>query len=299
MAEMSVTLVQITLQLRSNNLGVGYRLNLMLELTSVGAILPSFDVETRLLDPENENRLFIYGTITLVLVLIFSLDELWQIQREGLADYFCNVWNVMDWATSMLYYLLYRQLMHCIHLGSLRPCTSELCETVGYFDDYSLMSAYSNAKRIFSICICLQLFKLLKLFSALVPRHSRYLPAATQPFFLQALDLARAHANPWPTLSHPHSNPNHPASDPNPIQPGPSSHISLHPTQMRRHPAPTPLRLHCGLKDGAGDKRAAQGGSRHALFWCHLHHLDALLLQHALHPGTRAPFHALQCATLA
>jgi hypothetical protein len=43
-------LVTLTLQLKSNHVGVRYRLKLVLEFTSLGAVLPSFDVETRLLN---------------------------------------------------------------------------------------------------------------------------------------------------------------------------------------------------------------------------------------------------------
>ena len=50
-------LMTTTLQLKSNNMGIRYRITLMFELTSLGAILPSFDVETRLLVDYNETNL--------------------------------------------------------------------------------------------------------------------------------------------------------------------------------------------------------------------------------------------------
>ena len=55
----------LTLQLKSNNMGVGYRITLMFELTSLGAILPSYDVETRLRNTASESMM---GTCVLSLV---------------------------------------------------------------------------------------------------------------------------------------------------------------------------------------------------------------------------------------
>jgi len=52
-------LVTITLQLKSNHVGVRYRITLMLELTSLGAILPSYDVETRILDERAINDMML------------------------------------------------------------------------------------------------------------------------------------------------------------------------------------------------------------------------------------------------
>jgi hypothetical protein len=40
------------LQLRSNHVGIRYRTTLMFETTSLGAVLPSYDVETRTYDDE-------------------------------------------------------------------------------------------------------------------------------------------------------------------------------------------------------------------------------------------------------
>ena len=48
--DMTTRMVSIMLPLKSNHAGIRYRLTLMLELTSLGAILPSFDVESRPLD---------------------------------------------------------------------------------------------------------------------------------------------------------------------------------------------------------------------------------------------------------
>ena len=39
-------------QLRSNHVGIRYRTTLMFETTSLGAVLPSYDVETRTYDDE-------------------------------------------------------------------------------------------------------------------------------------------------------------------------------------------------------------------------------------------------------
>ena len=48
--EATARVATITLQLKSNHVGVRYRLTLMLELTSLGAILPSYDVRCQSLE---------------------------------------------------------------------------------------------------------------------------------------------------------------------------------------------------------------------------------------------------------
>jgi len=49
-------------------------------------------------------------------------------------------------------------------------CSSFLCEEVGYFDDWRLMSEYRNMKQFLSLCICIQLLKVIKLAAQLVPK---------------------------------------------------------------------------------------------------------------------------------
>ena len=41
-------------------------------------------------------------------------------------------------------------------------CSSYLCSSVGYFDDWRTMGAYRMTKTYLSLCVCIQLFKIQK-----------------------------------------------------------------------------------------------------------------------------------------
>ena len=89
-----------TLQLRSNHLGIRYRLSLMLELTSLGATLPSYDVETRVLSEQAASDMWTFANLSLVLVLFFAVVEILEIFKhgyEGCVEYMSDAWNWMDW----------------------------------------------------------------------------------------------------------------------------------------------------------------------------------------------------------
>ena len=77
-------LITINMQLKSNYVGVRYRITLMLEMTPLGAILPSYDVETRVLDTEMEELMGLYANIALGLVVFFCVLE-WLIAALGSA----------------------------------------------------------------------------------------------------------------------------------------------------------------------------------------------------------------------
>ena len=51
-------------------------------------------------------------------------------------------------------------------------CASYLCQDVGYFDDWRLMDAFRKTKQFLSLCVCVQLFKITKFTSALIPKMS-------------------------------------------------------------------------------------------------------------------------------
>ena len=164
--------VTITLQLKSNHMGVGYRITLMFELTSLGAILPSYDVETRIIDDKATEDMMMYAQISLVTVLFFAMLEVIEMVRSGLGDYTADLWNVMDWVNFFFFFLTYMQV-HAVHYWiHHRDCSSILCRDLGYFDDWQLMMDYRNTKKYISLCICIQLFKVIKYLSALIPKMS-------------------------------------------------------------------------------------------------------------------------------
>lgn len=122
--------LQIALQLKSNHQGVRYRLTLLVELTSLGALFTSYDVETRILDAALVEQMMRWSHVALGLVVFFSLLELLEIASGGLADYFSNVWNVADWANYIVYFMYYAQLLSAKQAMDHRDCSSYLCSEV-------------------------------------------------------------------------------------------------------------------------------------------------------------------------
>ena len=49
-------------------------------------------------------------------------------------------------------------------------CASEVCRTIGYIDDWQQMDTFKRAKAFLSLCVCIQLLKIIKFISALVPK---------------------------------------------------------------------------------------------------------------------------------
>ena len=96
----------IVLQLKSNHAGVRYRLSLMFEITSLGAVLPSYDVETRVLNRRMMDATERFAAIALGLVCFFCLLEAVELARSSLAEYVTDMWNVMDWANFIVYFML-------------------------------------------------------------------------------------------------------------------------------------------------------------------------------------------------
>jgi hypothetical protein len=162
--------VTIVLQLKSNHLGVRYRISLMYELTSLGAILPSYDVETRVIDRELASARSSYAAIGLAMNCFFVLLEGIELAKRGAVEYFSDVWNVMDWANFLLYFLVFGELGAVAHTAAHPDCSSYLCAEAGYFDDWRLMAEFSQAKLYLSLCVCIQMLKLLKFASELVPK---------------------------------------------------------------------------------------------------------------------------------
>mmetsp|Transcript_32381 Transcript_32381/g.84941 ORF Transcript_32381/g.84941 Transcript_32381/m.84941 type:complete len:503 (-) Transcript_32381:290-1798(-) len=163
-------LVTITLQLKSNHVGVRYRITLMLELTSLGAILPSYDVETRILDERAINDMMLYATISLVMVVFFAVLEVLELVRLGPLDYVQDLWSIMDWVNYLLFFIVWSQVCS-VHAAILEEdCSSFLCSKLGYFDDWKVMDEYRRTKQYLALCVCLQLFKITKFTAALIPK---------------------------------------------------------------------------------------------------------------------------------
>ncbi|KOO31405.1 polycystic kidney disease protein-2 [Chrysochromulina tobinii] len=169
----------ITLQFNSNHVGVRYRLTLVLELTSLGTVLPSYHIETMATHPQKLEDLSFYSRVSLFTVVMFVLLELVRMARMGqkgfanLLNYFTDMWNFADWLNFLIFGLTYWQVLIVERLLKARDCEgSYLCRELGYFDDWQLMGEYRWLKELFSFNLCVQLLKVAKYSSALIPKMS-------------------------------------------------------------------------------------------------------------------------------
>ena len=177
--------VTIVLQLRSNHVGLRYRISLMFEITSLGAIFASYDVESRITEVDRIERRGILSAVGLAMVIFFCLIEGIELFKGPFA-YLQDVWNVMDWANFIIFFMTFAQLQQVSAAeASWNDCTSEVCSSTGYFDDWKLMSEYKETKTFLSMCVCIQLLKILKFTSVLVPKMG----LATDVLRFCAMDL--------------------------------------------------------------------------------------------------------------
>ena len=177
--------IAIFLQLKSNFVGVRMRYTLMFELTPLGAILPSYDVQTRVLDQRLFDDMGLYATIALVMVIVFCVLEVVECYDVGMENYLTDVWNVMDWTNFIIFFMVYERIVAMQQSHAVQDCSNYLCSEVGFFDDWQTMGIFRQVKTYLSLCICIQLFKILKFFAALVPKTG----LATSVLRKCALDL--------------------------------------------------------------------------------------------------------------
>ena len=162
--------IAIVLQLKANNVGVRFRVTLMFELTSLGTIFPSYDVETRILDTKLVSDMTMFTSIALGMVIVFCILEGVECMAVSPSQYFRDMWNVMDWANFLIFFVVFNQIMSVQEALENPDCSSYACAELGYFDDWKLMGRFRNAKMYLSFCVCIQLFKILKFAAQLVPR---------------------------------------------------------------------------------------------------------------------------------
>ena len=163
-------MVSLVIQLRSNHMGVRYRLSLMFELSSLGTVFPSYDVETRVMSKQAQRDLLTYAYLCLGLVIFFCCLEGVEVANGSIGEYFQDVWNVMDWTNYAIYLLFFLKLLDVQDALVNPDCTSYMCRDAGYFDDYKLMGEYRTMKLFYSMCVCIQLLKILKFASAMIPK---------------------------------------------------------------------------------------------------------------------------------
>jgi len=159
----------ITLPLRSNYEGVALRMSFIVEFPPTTVVLPSFSVENRVLDPTAIENAALFLNIGLFFTLFFVVLEMVEILGEGPAAYFSNVWNLLDWFNFLIFALVWWTMKNFFERDSREVC-SHICETVGYTDDWELMGIMKTAKNYLSLCVCIQLLKIIKFASMLVPK---------------------------------------------------------------------------------------------------------------------------------
>ena len=161
----------IALPITANNAGVQARLDFHLELTASGAVLPSHGVQTRVVRTDKLAATRLYINLSAAFTLFFLILEIAElVQGPGLAEYFSNLWNTMDWLNFLAFGASYVSLTTYLQQSENPSCDAYLCTQLGVRDDWQVMSTAHSAKLSLALCVTIQLLKLIKFTSALVPK---------------------------------------------------------------------------------------------------------------------------------
>ena len=129
-------IISMTVPIRANHAMVKNRLTMMLQMTSLGGVLPSFELQSRV-DIIDYEWVFSVLYMNGMLVIFFIVNEGIEAYLDGFGNYFTNMWNLMDWAGYMLFLLLYVE-WHALR-DSMTDATCSngayLCTEVGHHDD--------------------------------------------------------------------------------------------------------------------------------------------------------------------
>ena len=169
-------LFSITMQMRNNHAGVRFVARYMFEITQMGAVLPSYDMETLIDDADNNASQGLWMMIAFALTMWFAMLEGVELLQSGPVEYFTNAWNVMDWGNFIIFFMVYIQLHQTRWLDerdkSGTNCVAKFCTEFGYYDYHEVFSVGRNAKLLMSICVCIQLLKIIKFTNVIVPKMS-------------------------------------------------------------------------------------------------------------------------------
>ena len=80
-------ILSFTLPVRANHVQVKNRLTMMLQLTSTGGVLPSFELQSRV-DTVDYEYVFTVLFLNLSLVIMFVVNELIEAYDDGFVEYF-------------------------------------------------------------------------------------------------------------------------------------------------------------------------------------------------------------------
>jgi len=164
-------MLSFTLPVRANHANVKTRLTIMLQLTSLGGVLPSYEFQSRL-DTVDYSYMFLLLNLNMALVVFFCVNECLEAYLDGFFTYFTNMWNLMDWAGYCLFLLLYIEWAHLRDSMTDATCMNGafLCTEVGYYDDWKTMYFTQEVKQYLSMASTLQLLKLLKFINVFIPK---------------------------------------------------------------------------------------------------------------------------------
>ena len=79
------------------------------------------------------------------------------------------MWNCMDWTVYGLYVFVF--IGSKTYVEAVRnPVCGEICTTIGFLDDHVQAMDARSLKFILALCVCVQLLKIMKVSSILVPK---------------------------------------------------------------------------------------------------------------------------------
>ena len=165
--------VTITLPLRNNHNGMRMRLSMVIQVSANGGVLPSYDIDSRDDDARvGIDTAMILLWVTLALVVYFIMIEGFEAKNEGLASYFTNMWNAMDWAGFMLFFLVFDSYQKLDANLRDQSCNDRaiICTGIGFNDDWAAMGATKKCKQLLSIASTLQMLKIIKFVNVFVPK---------------------------------------------------------------------------------------------------------------------------------
>ena len=76
----------------------------------------------------------------------------------------------MDNLVYVLFFLVWSKITEYSQAARSQSCIPLLCSNIGYNDDFHAMECARDAKMYLSLCVCIQLLKITKVFALLVPK---------------------------------------------------------------------------------------------------------------------------------
>jgi len=171
--DVQTRVLTMQLQCKSNNIGIRNRMTILFEFTSPGGVLPSYDMETMVVDDVRLRNMSTFMNVALLMCGFFVLLEGVELFKSGPSEYFGDLWNLMDWLNFLVFFQVWwtlSQMLSMFNDGDPNPPCTELCRTVGYVDLWELMGTSRDVKTYLSICVCIQLLKIIKFTNVLIPK---------------------------------------------------------------------------------------------------------------------------------